>query len=74
MPKNYTNKHTAEARLAELPKLTYSTPEVAQMLSVSLNTVRRLLYSKQIISYRVGKLRLIDASDLKRFLAERKAG
>ena len=53
---------------AEVPKLLLSTHEVARALSVSDRYVKQLIHAGSLPSFKIGRLRRIDARDLRAWI------
>ena len=62
--------HTDETRT---PKRAFRTPEAAQLLSLSDSEVRLLISQGELESIRVGRVRLVPASAIDRFLQRKLA-
>ena len=58
---------------AEVPKLLLSTREVAQALGVSERFVKQLIHAGSLPSFKVGRLRRIDAGDLRAWIERQRA-
>jgi excisionase family DNA binding protein len=62
------------ASAAEVPKLLLSTHEVAQALGLSERYVKQLIQAGSLPSFKVGRLRRIDAGDLRAWIERQRAG
>jgi excisionase family DNA binding protein len=58
---------------AEVPKLLLSTHEVAPALGVSDRFVKQLIHAGSLPSFKVGRLRRIDAGDLRAWIKRQRA-
>lgn len=61
------------APAAEVPKLLLSTHEVARALGVSERFVKQLIHAGSLPSFKVGRLRRIDAGDLRAWIDRQRA-
>ena len=61
-----------EAGRETVPPRLLTLPEVAAFLSVSPKSVRRLVASRGLPHYRLGRVLRFDAADVSRWLAARK--
>jgi excisionase family DNA binding protein len=61
------------APAAEVPKLLLSTHEVAHALGVSERLVKKLIHAGSLPSLKVGRLRRIDAGDLRAWIEGQRA-
>jgi excisionase family DNA binding protein len=57
----------------EAPKLLLSTYEVAQALGVSERFVKQLIHAGSLPSFNIGRLRRIDAGDLRAWIERQRA-
>jgi excisionase family DNA binding protein len=58
---------------AEVPKLLLSTHEVAQALGVSDRFVKQLIRAGSLPSFKIARLRRIDAGDLRAWIERQRA-
>lgn len=58
---------------AEVPRLLLSTREVAHALGVSERLVKKLIHAGSLPSLKVGRLRRIDAGDLRAWIQRQRA-
>ena len=57
----------------EAPKLLLSTYEVPQALGVSERFVKQLIHAGSLPSFKIGRLRRIDAGDLRAWIERQRA-
>ncbi len=57
----------------EVPKLLLSTREVARALGVSDRFVKQLIHAGSLPSFKIGRLRRIDAGDLRSWIERQRA-
>jgi excisionase family DNA binding protein len=57
--------------VAIMNKKAISIKESACSLSISISTMKRLIYNRDIASYKIGGRRVVDVASLDKFLADR---